>query len=48
MKYSIQWLLNATFEELRDAKIALRRAGRKASLRYANVSWAMRTRFGRD
>lgn len=48
MKYSIQWLLSATFEELRDAKIELRRAGRKTSLRYTNISWAMRSRFGRD
>ena len=48
MKYSVRWLLNATFEELKNAKIKLRRAGRKASLRYANISWAMKTRFGRD
>jgi hypothetical protein len=48
MKFTIQWLLSASFEELKAAKIELRRAGRKASLRYANVSWAMRTRFGRD
>ena len=40
-------LETATFDELKLAKIALRRAGRKDGVRYANIEWAMKRRFGR-
>jgi len=41
-------LETASFDELKAAKIALRRAGRKGGVRYCNVEWAMRRRFGRS
>lgn len=47
-RLSIPEMGMASFETLRDAKIALRRAGRKGSPRYANITWAMLRRFGRD
>jgi len=40
-------LETATFGELVAAKIAHRRAGRKNSVVYANIEWAMKRRFGR-
>ena len=47
-RLSIPEMDTASFRTLRDAKIALRRAGRKGSPRYANITWAMLRRFGRD
>ena len=47
-RLSIPEMGMASFRTLRDAKIALRRAGRKGSPRYANIAWAMLRRFGRD
>lgn len=47
-RLSIPEMDTASFKTLRNAKIALRRAGRKGSPRYANITWAMLRRFGRD
>ena len=44
---SMKKMENASFEELKNYKIALRRAGYKGGVRYANVELAMKTRFGR-
>lgn len=41
-------LESASFDELKNYKIALRRRGFKDGVRYANVVEAMRRRFGRD
>lgn len=45
---TITEMKKASFEALKAEKIRLRRAGRKHGVRYANVSWAMLRRFGRD
>lgn len=39
---------SASFEELKNYKIALRKKGYKGGVRYANVVETMRRRFGRD
>lgn len=39
---------SASFDKLKNYKIALRRRGFKDGVRYANVCTAMRRRFGRD
>ena len=38
----------ASFEELKEYKIALRKRGHKGGVRYANVEEAMKRRFGRS
>ena len=43
-----QKLESASFETLKNYKIALRRRGFKNGVRYANVCAAMKRRFGRD
>lgn len=45
---STRKLESASFDELKNWKIALRRRGFKDGVRYANVCEAMRRRFGRD
>ena len=45
---SMKRLESASFEELKNYKIALRRKGYRDGVRYANVSEAMKRRFGRD
>lgn len=45
---STMQLENASFETLKNYKIALRRRGFKDGVRYANVCAAMKRRFGRD
>lgn len=46
-RLTIPQMETATFDQLKLAKIALRRAGRKDGVRYANVEAAMKRRFGR-
>lgn len=46
-RLKISQLETATFDQLKLAKIALRHAGRKDGVRYANVEAAMKRRFGR-
>lgn len=46
-RLTIPQMETATFDQLKMAKIALRRAGRKDGVRYANVEAAMKRRFGR-
>ena len=46
-RLTIPQMETATFDRLVAAKIALRRAGRKDGVRYANVEAAMKRRFGR-
>lgn len=45
---SMKQMEEASFETLVKYKIALRRRGMKEGVRYANVSEAMKRRFGRD
>ena len=44
---SMKRMESASFEELKNYKIALRRKGYKGGVRYANVELAMKARFGR-
>ena len=44
---STKQMESASFEELKNYKIALRRNGYKGGVRYTNVELAMKTRFGR-
>lgn len=46
-RLSLSKMETATFNQLKIAKIALRRAGHKDGVRYANVEAAMKRRFGR-
>ena len=39
---------SASFDELKNYKITLRRRGFKDGVRYANVCLEMKRRFGRD
>lgn len=45
---SMKAMESASFETLKNYKISLRRKGFKDGVRYANVSAAMKRRFGRD
>ena len=45
---SMKKMESASFEALKEYKIALRRKGYKDGVRYANVSSVMKRRFGRD
>ena len=45
---SMKDMEEATFESLKKYKIELRRRGLKGGVRYANVSFVMKRRFGRD
>lgn len=44
---SMKQMESASFEELKNYKIALRRQGHKDGVRYANVELVMKARFGR-
>lgn len=44
---SIPAMKRASFEELKNEKIRLRRTGRKHGVAYANVEHHMKSRFGR-
>lgn len=44
---SMKEMESASFEKLKEYKIALRRNGYKGGVRYANVELAMKRRFGR-
>lgn len=44
---SMRQMESASFEELKEYKITLRRKGMRGGVRYANVELAMKTRFGR-
>ncbi len=45
---AIRKMWSASFDELKNYKISLRKQGKKNTLRYENVVHAMRVRFGRD
>lgn len=44
---SMKQMESASFEALKEYKIALRRKGYKGGVRYANVELVMKARFGR-
>ena len=45
---SMRQMESASFEALKEYRIALRRKGDKGGVRYANVTLVMKRRFGRD